>query len=248
MREHWDAHPYGSIELEWPQALYLQILRPALAGKRVLELGCGTGTLSAELASTASHVTAVDFSEAMLRIARDRFGHVPNLEFVAADLRELALDGRFDVVCGVMVLHEVPQADYPALIESLKRHMAAESFGWFQENSFFNPGFRLFRRNLVGRHGIPKMGSYDETPFDAPRMKALCRAFRFCARSAESFALFRLINTYIIRSTAWERPLDKLDRRISTGPLPQVVRRNLSYLQHIYFSDSGVRSTFFERR
>jgi SAM-dependent methyltransferase len=242
VREHWDLHAYGSEQLDWPQAVYLRLLRPALAGKRVLELGCGSGYLSGALANSAREVTAVDFSEAMLERARARFGGVGHLQFVHADVLNLDLGQQFDVLCGVMVLHEISSQDYPMLIGVLKRHMAPGSFGWFQENSFFNPGFRFFRTHLVGRFGVPKYGSEHETPFDRTRMAALCDAFRYCERSADAFVLFQLVHGYLIRSWGTRSPFVALDRIITGSPISNRVKLSWTYYQNIYFSDDRLRA------
>src|SRR4051794_40083573 len=41
-----------------------------IGGLRVLDAGCGTGYLSAQLRDRGAHVTAVDFAERMIEIAR----------------------------------------------------------------------------------------------------------------------------------------------------------------------------------
>lgn len=78
----------------------------------------------------------------MLQSARSRLHEVANLRFVQGDVLELNLGQQYDVVCGILVLHEIGEPNYPKLIATLKRHMAPDSFGYFQENSFFNPAFR----------------------------------------------------------------------------------------------------------
>src|SRR5215469_9166489 len=42
-----------------------------IAGKRVLDMGCGIGRLSVWVARNASHVTGLDLSEGMVRVARN---------------------------------------------------------------------------------------------------------------------------------------------------------------------------------
>jgi hypothetical protein len=153
----------------------------------------------------------------------------------------LDLGQRFEVVCGLAMLHEINASDYPKLIGTLKRHMAAESFGWFQENSFFNPIFRLFRKHLVGHYGIPKFGSENETPFDAERLELLRQNFRYVKRSGEAFVLFQRVHDYVIRSKRFGPAFDRADERVSSWPVPDALKRNFSYFQHIYFSDSGTR-------
>lgn len=80
--------------------------------RRLLDLGCGTGRLTWAMAEHAGHVTAVDFSPEMLRVARERCAGHANIAFVEADLLNLpATLGRFDCVISVNVLHHFPAAD-----------------------------------------------------------------------------------------------------------------------------------------
>lgn len=87
------------------------VLRQAsldLAGRRVLEIGCGTGSNTEWLAERSGSVLAMDFSGAMLRraAARVRAGGV---RFVEHDLRAAwpLPDGSVEVVIAVLVLEHV---------------------------------------------------------------------------------------------------------------------------------------------
>src|SRR4051812_35500236 len=70
-------------------------------GRRVLELGAGTGKNTAWLAQHGKHVTALDFSEGMLARARENV-RSSNVEFVRCDLRDRwpLVDASMDVVVG----------------------------------------------------------------------------------------------------------------------------------------------------
>ncbi len=74
---------------------YMRFLVPP--GLKVLELGCATGRLLAAL--EPSHGVGVDFSEAMIRVAR---ANHPDLEFHVGDVEDpqilAALGGPFDVI------------------------------------------------------------------------------------------------------------------------------------------------------
>jgi len=65
----------------------------AVPGLRVLELGCGRGDLLATL--EPSFGVGVDFSTLMLQQARQAH---PGLHFIAADVHQLPLHARFDVI------------------------------------------------------------------------------------------------------------------------------------------------------
>ncbi len=66
-------------------------------GSRALDVACGTGDLAAELAARVGgtgEITAVDFSERMLEIARQKF---PSVQFTAANALDLPFsDDEFD--------------------------------------------------------------------------------------------------------------------------------------------------------
>jgi len=80
----------------------------AVAGRRVLEVGCGAGPLTAWLVDHGARVAALDVSPGMLRLARDRVGH--RAAFLLADLEQslpLAAGSSFDLVVASLVLHYV---------------------------------------------------------------------------------------------------------------------------------------------
>ena len=91
------------------------------SGLRVLELGCGTGALLAAL--EPSHGVGVDFSPAMVAIAR---AHHPQLSFVVADVENssdmAAIDGTFDVIIMSDTIGSLE--DCQATLESLHRFCA----------------------------------------------------------------------------------------------------------------------------
>jgi ubiquinone/menaquinone biosynthesis C-methylase UbiE len=50
--------------------LTIEALGPGAGGKRYLDVGCGSGRYSVNLAKLGAHVVGVDFSDAMLRLAK----------------------------------------------------------------------------------------------------------------------------------------------------------------------------------
>jgi ubiquinone/menaquinone biosynthesis C-methylase UbiE len=91
------------------------------AGARVLELGCGTGQVTAELSRRGAEVVAVDALAEMLSAARRR---APRARFVHGDLRTSAVAGHFDHVVFSFVLHNLGHSDR---VSVLRR--AASSIG-----------------------------------------------------------------------------------------------------------------------
>ena len=107
--QHWSAS-YDSAANP-TRDLDAQVMREKFAQRRfdrVLELGCGTGKNTPLLAGIAGELVAMDFSSAMLEIAKAK---VPaaNLSFLVADLTlPWPLDGaRFDLITCNLVLEHV---------------------------------------------------------------------------------------------------------------------------------------------
>ncbi|GAB2890451.1 class I SAM-dependent methyltransferase [Streptomyces mayteni] len=76
-----------------------------VAGRRILDAGCGSGPLSAALRDRGAVVTGVDASAGMLALARRRLGDDADLH--AVDLSDPLpfADGAFDDVVASLVLH-----------------------------------------------------------------------------------------------------------------------------------------------
>lgn len=84
---------------------------PANCG-HALEVGCGTGALARQLAQRAEHVTALDLSPEMIRVARSQSKQFPNIDYQVADVVECVLPSEhFDCIATVATLHHLPLRD-----------------------------------------------------------------------------------------------------------------------------------------
>jgi len=109
MTNEWDAAEYDAKHaFVYQKAKGLVDLLAPVPGERILDLGCGTGALTAEIAARGAEVLGIDRSEDMISQARKKF---PALTFEARDARELRFHGQFDAVFSNAVLHWIPEAD-----------------------------------------------------------------------------------------------------------------------------------------
>lgn len=103
-RKWWDAKaPAEELDLADEfvnRALRWREIDRHLEGVRtILDVGAGTGVFSIPLAQRGFSVTHLDFSMAMLDIARRKAAHVPTIRFVEANAVDLPFqDGSFDMV------------------------------------------------------------------------------------------------------------------------------------------------------
>ena len=100
-------------EAKWPRGPYVESIRALgdLSGKRVLELGCGTGWLSVILCKLGAEVDGIDVSPRLVEIARERAkvnGIEGQVRFEVMSAHELSYPGEtFDRVYGLSLLHHV---------------------------------------------------------------------------------------------------------------------------------------------
>ena len=104
----WDPNLYQSRHaFVWELAKGPLELLAARAGERVLDLGCGTGQLTAQIAAAGAEVLGIDRSEEMVAQARRNY---PQLRFEVADARTFTVEQPFDAVFSNAVLHWVKPA------------------------------------------------------------------------------------------------------------------------------------------
>jgi SAM-dependent methyltransferase len=123
------------------ERLFAERLRQGIAGRRVLEIGCGDGAYAEELASLgAGYVYGIDVSETFLARARAR--QIPGrLEFAQRDAME-PLAGRFDLIFGRAILHHLDWEE--ALARLHRENLAPGGFMIFMEPLGGHPLIRLF--------------------------------------------------------------------------------------------------------
>ena len=111
------------------------------AGMKVLELGCGTGSLwigRDELISQFGKLVLTDFSEGMLETARKNLGEKDQIEYRVADIQDLPFeDNTFDMVIANSMLYHVP--DIGKGLREVRRVLKAGGIFYcatFGENNF----------------------------------------------------------------------------------------------------------------
>lgn len=123
----WDGSAYhrlGNPQHAWGRAVLDRL--PLRGDETVVDAGCGSGRLTAELLERLprGHVVALDGSASMLEAAREylvpRFGD--RVSFVHADLRTLDLDRACDAVFSTATFHWIHDHDrlFAALLRALR--------------------------------------------------------------------------------------------------------------------------------
>jgi trans-aconitate methyltransferase len=105
----WNADLYDTKHaFVWKRgAGLLSLLQPS-KGETILDLGCGSGHLTSQIAASGAHVVGVDSSPEMIEEARKNY---PSLRFVLADARDFDFNELFDAIFSNAALHWVKEAD-----------------------------------------------------------------------------------------------------------------------------------------
>lgn len=143
---HYDLHL-----MDWYAQVYGPRLRAllqerGLAGGKVLDAGCGTGTLALQLAAAGHHVTGVDLSGSLLDVARRKdTGNA--VRWVQGDLTRLTLGETFGgITCVSDVLNHLETLDqWEQAFRTFHAHLDAG--GWL----FFD---------VMTCHGLAELDAY----------------------------------------------------------------------------------------
>lgn len=105
----WNAELYDQRHsFVWKMAAALLDLLDAKSGEHILDLGCGTGHLTEQIAASGAIVVGVDKSAEMIDQARQKH---PAISFVVMDARELALAQPCDAVFSNAALHWITEPE-----------------------------------------------------------------------------------------------------------------------------------------
>ena len=106
-------HEINPLRLEWINALV------PLAGKRVLDVGCGGGILAEAIAKKGANIKGIDLSEKALKVAELHSlesGVQVSYELIAAEALAAREAGQYDVVTCMEMLEHVP--DPSAIVQA----------------------------------------------------------------------------------------------------------------------------------
>ena len=157
-------HDINPLRLEWVDKLC-----GGIAGKRVVDVGCGGGILAESMAVKGANVTGIDLAEKPLKVAR-----LHQLETgVQVDYRHIAAEAlaeeqpeSFDVITCMEMLEHVP--DPVSILDACRR--MAKPGGWvFLSTLNRNPKSYLFA--IVGAEYVLNMlpkGTHDWGKFIKP--------------------------------------------------------------------------------
>ena len=156
-------HDINPLRLDWIDAAI------GLAGKRVLDVGCGGGLLSEGMADRGAEVTGIDLSEKPLGVARLHLlesGQKVNYRMISAEHMADEMPGAFDAVTCLEMLEHVP--DPASIVASCARLVKPGGQVFF---STLNRNPKSYLLAVIGAEYVLQMlpkGTHDFARFIKP--------------------------------------------------------------------------------
>lgn len=176
--------------------LMLQAVGP-LPGLRVLDFACGAGVTTAWLVAKGAEVVGLDLTEPPLIRAGEVLDELGlKATFTNTTLEEADFLGQFDAIVGRYALHHTA---LPQIAPLLAARLRPGGRAAFVETFGSNPVLSLARRNLIGKLGIPRLGTLDEKPLDKRDVEALAQAFGTATMEVREFRFMRIFDRQVLR-------------------------------------------------
>lgn len=156
-------HEINPLRLRWIDR------SAALAGKRVLDIGCGGGILSESMAALGANVTGIDLSEKALGVARLHLfesGNKVDYQHTSAEAFAAENPGAFDVVTCMEMLEHVP--DPASTVAACAKLVKPGGQVFF---STINRNFKAYLLAVIGAEYILNMlprGTHEYAKFIKP--------------------------------------------------------------------------------
>src|SRR5207248_3029507 len=85
-----------------------EFAKPLIAGKTVLDVGCGLAYGTSLMAASAASIMAIDYDEQTIEENRKRYESIPNLQFSRAVIPPLPFEGdSFDVITAFQFIEHI---------------------------------------------------------------------------------------------------------------------------------------------
>jgi trans-aconitate 2-methyltransferase len=99
------------------------------SNSKVLEIGCGIGTLTGLLSNKVKKgkLVATDISDESIRIAGQRLNNPKHVELFVTDMADFSVDEKFDFVVLPDVMEHIPVEQHADLFMTIRKHLHQDS-------------------------------------------------------------------------------------------------------------------------
>ena len=182
-----------------------------VAGKRIVDFGCGSGANSVLLANRGAHVWGIDISEDLLHLAQRRLavsGREGGATFIAGSAHDMPFpDNSIDIVFGIAILHHL---DLDLVSREVRRVLKPGGRAIFQEPVRNSPVLRFVRSLIPYR--APDISPY-ERPLTDEELKRFAAGFQKWSVRAFALPHVQVGQVLPVVKNYWQR-LYEMDRKV----------------------------------
>lgn len=198
-----------------------EFIKKNAKGKSILEIGFGDGYGSAYLAKVASKVVSIDYEEAVVLTAKNKY-IASNLSFIYMDATKLQFeDASFDIVCSFQVIEHIPEEKLLQYLSEINRVLKDDG------------EFYLSTLNL--EHVMKSPLTYEKQP-------AHCKEFKLNELSDLLYKVFPHLEIYGLAPTLKHRFYLKLKRIGSFNFLPEKINPVKRFYNKVTTADFKITS------
>jgi 2-polyprenyl-3-methyl-5-hydroxy-6-metoxy-1,4-benzoquinol methylase len=182
---------------------------------RVLEIGCGIGTLTQLLGKFCKRgsVLGVDISPESINQAKIWSSKMPHVSFAVSDMSDFSVGEKFDFVIFPDVLEHIPIEQHSNLFRVIEKHSHSNTTICIHIPN--PPYLRYFIKNK------PEVLQIIDQPLDTSVLMGALYAADFCVESIRTYSLSTLEHDY--QFMVFRKGLNREYTQINSKPLFQKV-------------------------
>lgn len=131
----------GDVDYEaWTERIERKMIELNFKPRFILDVACGTGNITIELAKKGYNVMGLDISQDMLTVAKNKAHEAGfKLDFLQQDMKRIEYTKRFDLILSICdgINYQIEDGDLDEVFESVHRHLAEEGYFIFDISSYF---------------------------------------------------------------------------------------------------------------
>lgn len=190
---------YDKPERQTDLAILKEKVREAISGHQVLEIACGTGYWTAQVAQSATSVLATDINQEMIDAARKKNLPPEKVQFALADAFDLQVEGKFSACFAGFWWSHVKRQAQGAFLEQLRAKLGKDTYLVLIDNAYVEgSSTSIARTDLEGNtYQIRTLedGTRHEVLKNFPTDSALRKKM---AESVKDIRIFRLEHYWML--------------------------------------------------
>ncbi|TRO50589.1 class I SAM-dependent methyltransferase [Candidatus Bathyarchaeota archaeon] len=134
-KEYEEIYEWRDPQRQEEQEHMASELKKAFKGRRLLDIGCGTGYWTQRISTVAKSILGIDINEAVLEIARSKEYACPT-EYRVMDAYNMKLEKKYDGVLASFMLSHVLKQDIPSWLKHIHNVLEPGASVFIADNTY----------------------------------------------------------------------------------------------------------------